>query len=338
MFAREKTPVESYCGYRANFVMENVYQAPVLYTACNSMGEFCTITADGNQFIFTGSSQNSSYVNITATVHYTGFYLGLSGLIVGLPKLSETGQTDSKVVCYDLACPNCYQDYNIVKSLTLKTDGTAICTKCNRNYDLNKFGTISNGVDGISLFRYRVSYANNTLNVNNNESLSYPPTWKGFQFTRGGIVVNPETDIFAGDRITITALQAQKGHLINATTYSWEVKSHMLLEDGVTYKDSVIYTKTSHSNYDGLDNGDPSITFIAPENNKGQFVVYFKATYAYSANGIQIPDSCNYELSDNVFGNISSTSGVVSGTSSGTVSFIINNESPIISYIPKICN
>ena len=157
----------TYSSLPAKFVMENTYQAPALYTACNSMGEFCTITSNGKQFIFKGSSKDASYVNLTALNGYSGFYLGLSGLIVGLPNILEIGKTESQVVCFDLACPNCYENYNITKPLTLNNDGTATCASCKRIYNLNNTGFISSGEAGRALYRYRVSYVNNTLVVSN---------------------------------------------------------------------------------------------------------------------------------------------------------------------------
>ena len=95
----------TFCNLPAKFLFENTYQAPALHTACNSMGEFCTITfsKDGKQFIFKGSSKEPSYVNLTAIAGYTGFNLGLSGLIVGLPNIPEIGKSDPQVVCFDLA-------------------------------------------------------------------------------------------------------------------------------------------------------------------------------------------------------------------------------------------
>jgi hypothetical protein len=48
------------------------------------------------------------------------------------------------VVCFDLACSNCYQDYNITKPLTVK-EGTATCNSCKRTYDLNNTGFIIKG-------------------------------------------------------------------------------------------------------------------------------------------------------------------------------------------------
>lgn len=157
----------TYCNLPAKFVFENAYQAPALYTACNSMGEFCTVTfsRDGKQFVFKGSSTTSN-VPLTAVVGYGGFVLGLSGLIVGLPNIPEVGKTESQVICYELACSNCYEDYNITKPLALK-DGTATCNSCRRVYDLNSTGLVTQGTAGRPLYRYRVSYMNNTLVVSN---------------------------------------------------------------------------------------------------------------------------------------------------------------------------
>ncbi|MBR4644276.1 MAG: hypothetical protein IKO73_03865 [Bacteroidaceae bacterium] len=157
----------TYTNLRARLTIENTYQAPALHTACNSWGEFCTITTstDGKQFIFKGSSA-TSVININASATYSGFYLGLSGLIVGLPSIAEIGKTESQVVCFDLACSNCYQDYNITKRLTLQ-GATATCNSCKRTYDLNNTGFVSNGESGRALYRYRVSYINNVLVVSN---------------------------------------------------------------------------------------------------------------------------------------------------------------------------
>lgn len=157
-----------------------------------------------------------------------------------------------------------------------------------------------------------------------NDYSSYPPTWKGFQFTCNDQVVNPRTGIFAGDVITLTALQDQKGHLINGTTYNWDVIVPVLQEDGLIYKNDTIFSKSIHTNYDGTDNGDPSIKFTIPTNALGQSVVIFSAIYSYSGNGIQVADGGTYDSSGNVSGNITSTSAALTGGSKGSVRFVVN--------------
>ena len=148
----------------AHFTMDNIYQSPVLYTACNSMGEFCTITGGNRSFII-ANLKASDTVNQTALTGYSGFYLGLSGLIVGLPQIPEMGQDVSRVVCFDLACPNCYQEYSITKRMVLQEGGIALCSSCKRRYDLNDLGRTT---EGRPLYRYRVSLIGNTLIIANN--------------------------------------------------------------------------------------------------------------------------------------------------------------------------
>lgn len=156
---------------------------------------------------------------------------------------------------------------------------------------------------------------------------SYPPTWKGFQFTCNGQEVNPRTGIHAGDKIIVTALQDQKGHLINGTTYNWEVIAPILLEDGLTYKDSVFFKKSVHTNYDGYTDGsnDPSIAFTIPANALGTATVKFSATYAYSGSGIQVEDGGNYE-SGSGSGYISSSSSAAYGKANGSARFTVNTK------------
>lgn len=168
-FLQSCTEVDSrFSNIYVRFIMDNVLQSPaVLYPSCNSMGEFCTITAKGQQFIFENTRQKES-VNFTAMNNYQGFSFGLStGLIVGLPTIPEMGAMQSQVVCFDLACANCYQDYSICKRMQLKENGKAHCKSCQRTYDLNNQGLVCDGVSGRPLYRYRVSLNGNSLIVSN---------------------------------------------------------------------------------------------------------------------------------------------------------------------------
>lgn len=158
-----------FCNLPAKLTIENIQQAPVLFTACESMGEYCTITtsSDGGRFLFTNATGNTSPINILAISSYSGYYLGLSGFIVGKLTIPEMGEDFVRVVCYDRACSNCYQNYNITKPLVLQNGGYAKCNNCGRTYNLNDIGNISDGPDGRPLYRYRVNYIGNTLVINN---------------------------------------------------------------------------------------------------------------------------------------------------------------------------
>lgn len=154
-----------------------------------------------------------------------------------------------------------------------------------------------------------------------NDYTSYLPSWKGFQFTREGQIVN-RTDIYAGDVITVTALQDQKGRLINATTYNWEVKAQIPNADGV-YVDSVFFTQSVHTNYDGTSNADPFIKFTIPPTATGRATVSFNASYSLSGQGVQISDGGDYSNSPNISGSIHSTSSSMYGAARGSVNFTI---------------
>ena len=156
-----------FCNLPARLNIDNVLQAPVLYTSCESWGEFCSVTTDGQRFIFTDATNHSSAINIAGLAGYSTYYLGLSGFIVGRLTIPEIGEDVARVVCYDRACSNCYQNYTITKPLVLQVGGYAKCYSCGRTYNLNDIGTISDGPAGRNLYRYRVSYVGNALIINN---------------------------------------------------------------------------------------------------------------------------------------------------------------------------
>ena len=133
----------TYSNYPAYFVYKNVNTVPQLNAALNSLG------------VYTAIAGNSS------------IQMGIAGFIAGLPNIPELGSTTSLPVCYDLACPNCYSAYNISRALQLKEGGYAACVSCGRTYNLNNQGQISIGEEGVSLFRYRITYSGNTMVINN---------------------------------------------------------------------------------------------------------------------------------------------------------------------------
>lgn len=157
-----------YCNLPARLTIENIQQAPILFIACESMGEFCTVTSDGQHFLFTNSTNRTDRINILAKDEYNRYYLGLTGFIVGKPTIPEMGEEFSHVVCYDRACSNCYKEDHITKPLVLQTGGYAKCNKCQRIYDLNDVGNVTAaGPAGRPLYRYRINYLGNVLVINN---------------------------------------------------------------------------------------------------------------------------------------------------------------------------
>ena len=157
-----------YCSLPASFTFSPVNSISQLYSSCESMGEWCTIELTGNQFLFTKANGPQGKANRTALKDYEGFYMGLSGFIVGLPNIPELGELVSVVTCYDLACRNCYEGTGyMTRRLALREGGYAYCSRCQRTYDLNNTGQVSQGEAGKPLFRYRVYYGGNKLIINN---------------------------------------------------------------------------------------------------------------------------------------------------------------------------
>lgn len=157
----------TYSSYSAYFVCTTVATIPQLNSALNSWGVFTTIRSSVGTYIFTDESGESTSIQATTLSNYLNFYMGIGGFIVGLPSIPELGSDTSVPVCFDLACSNCYEDYAIARTLTLEESGTAHCGSCDRTYDLNNLGIITDGDAGISLFRYRITYTGNTMIINN---------------------------------------------------------------------------------------------------------------------------------------------------------------------------
>ena len=157
-----------YCNLPARFSFSPVQSISQLYTSCESMGEWCTITLTlDDKLQFAKPTGTPGEWPRTKMEGYTGFYMGLSGFIVGLPNIPEVGEMFSVVTCYDLACRNCYEDYTVSRRMSLLEGGYARCSRCQRTYDLNNTGQVSQGTPGNPLFRYRVYYGNSTLSINN---------------------------------------------------------------------------------------------------------------------------------------------------------------------------
>lgn len=152
-----------YANLPARFRVQYVQTIPPLNAALNSMGEFATITQRTNVYIYS-NTQTSIQRPVTDADRN---YMGLSGFIVGKPNIPPLGSDVSQVVCYDLACPNCYEEQVVTREMQLQTGGKCYCRLCQRTYDLNNQGYVTSGSPGKSLYRYRVTYQNNTLLINN---------------------------------------------------------------------------------------------------------------------------------------------------------------------------
>lgn len=154
-----------YSNYRASFSLSPINTISPLTAALNSYGEFCTISATTSQYIFR-SLTNSEQVNRDAYTAYRTF-ICIAGFIVGRTSMTELGTGNYPVVCYDLACPNCYSSDGISRALSLQSGAKAKCTRCSRVYDLNNEGIITDGENGKHLERYHISYSSTTIMISN---------------------------------------------------------------------------------------------------------------------------------------------------------------------------
>ena len=160
-----KQTEQFYNNKPARFRVQFVQTIPPLNAALNGMGEFVTITQRTDVYIYSNTQTSFSRPVTSADRDYN--YMGLSGFIVGLPNIPPLGSSVSQVVCYDLACPNCYEEQVVTREMQLQAGGKCYCRLCQRTYDLNNQGYVVSGTSGKSLYRYRVVYQNNTLLINN---------------------------------------------------------------------------------------------------------------------------------------------------------------------------
>lgn len=139
---------------------------------------------------------------------------------------------------------------------------------------------------------------------------SYVPTFQGFR-------IDPSEPV-VGDSLTITAVQARKGHLIYRATYTWNIQC----------MSTVMLNKTVKVVYDN-EPADPVIGFRLPEDAPvGNYTVKFTANYQYSGQGTTVNNGGTYEDPvEGVSGQINMVnSGLTEGNCSGTYSFVVNSK------------
>ena len=153
-----------YSKYKAYFLYEKVLTADPLQKSLTGLGEYCTIQSDGRNIYF--NSLTNSYSDPVTSSDLYKKWVWINGLIIGHSNNPDMITGEMSIYCYDLVCPNCYEDSNISRSLTLQEFGKVHCGRCQRTYNLNDNGSCEER--GTKLFQYRVFYnGSNTLLVNN---------------------------------------------------------------------------------------------------------------------------------------------------------------------------
>lgn len=144
--------------YRVSFSC-NVMEAPFNQTL--TPGRFVSVCKSGTTLKTIDCDGHSTTIQMSA-VQNGSFMLGLAGLIIGTPLF---GNDEMTVWAYDLGCPQCDSHE---RRLTIETHGSATCSKCSGNWDLNNNGFAVNGKQR-PLYRYPtiLNSLNNTLTINN---------------------------------------------------------------------------------------------------------------------------------------------------------------------------
>ena len=153
---------------RCFFVFDNaVHQNSVLSAAMTPRAHvFATVKktttwVGGHQVIYLSFTSNQGGQTEASKANAVdlkrSILLGLgNGLVVGYGHLSDP----LTFYAYDLECPNCFSAEVIPQKdffLTIDGNGTATCSTCRRQYDLNNGGIITAGDRGHKLIRYRAS-------------------------------------------------------------------------------------------------------------------------------------------------------------------------------------
>ena len=165
-----------------------------------------------------------------------------------------------------------------------------------------------------------------------NDYTSYCPTWKGFTYTIGArpndVAGDPRSVLLhPGDSIHLTAHQDQKGHLINATYYTWTICYDTLDVNGERSHARKSYDQ--HTNYDGYKDGsdDPVGHLLLPANalpteSGKKDTIKFVARYSYSGQGV-IVENGNIVENTSYNGRITPQSGPTGGGAAGNFYFYV---------------
>ncbi len=161
-----------YTGSKASFTYSPVENSPLLLRALRNSGEFAiflnTVYNGSMRFVISNAQGAEETIQGTSVDYYKSMYFGLSnGFIIGMPTLPEVGVDITSPVCFDVVCPNCYNNYSICKRLSLREGGYAFCGSCSRIYNLNNYGIVSDGEGGRNLFRYHITASGSTMSIYN---------------------------------------------------------------------------------------------------------------------------------------------------------------------------
>ena len=160
----EETDLE-YAQEAAFLRVQPVSTVQPLNAALNSPGVFCKVTFSTNYYHFENNHGQKAQINRTALDAY-GKPKCLNGFVIGTPNVPDLSGVTAPVA-FDLACPTCYAEALIQRSLEMNEQGEAHCSRCETTYDLNNMGFPKDGPGTNVMLRYHVRYGNDALIVSN---------------------------------------------------------------------------------------------------------------------------------------------------------------------------
>ena len=150
--------VEDYYAHERAFLrFTPVTAIHPLYTALNNPGMFCQITIGTRTYEFKGTDGTTGSYPLTALENY-GKPECIAGFVVGIPSTYDMNM-QQRPVAYDLACPTCYEENMLQRSLSFSGPEELTCPRCHCVYDLTN-GLLREGEHAVKqLYHYRISYA-----------------------------------------------------------------------------------------------------------------------------------------------------------------------------------
>lgn len=153
----QKNSYDRYCSkYKVYFRCETNVSP---YNQLLTPGRFLSVKKNNGLLILTDCEGETRKEPLSDTNNRM-YILGLGGLIIGTPMF------ESDIRAYDLACPECDQKKALLK---VSLSGTASCSECGGEWNLNTDGTCINtdGKERRPLYRYRTSFVNGIFKAAN---------------------------------------------------------------------------------------------------------------------------------------------------------------------------
>lgn len=147
---------DEYAPFQAYLRLQPVTALQPLREALTSPGMFCVVTITPTHYVCTRTNGTWAQLQRMGTDNYNRPKC-ISGFIVGTPSMPASSG-NFEVVVYDLACPNCYRHDYVERSLSVKSDETATCSRCGSMYNLQN-GTGQEPGGGGVLYKYRPTYS-----------------------------------------------------------------------------------------------------------------------------------------------------------------------------------